>query len=83
MEELARLNADRGELQRAIELYQSLLAQDQYYEVAHREIMRCYYRQGDRAAAIRQYQTCARILREEMSVYPMPETEQLYQQITN
>jgi LuxR family maltose regulon positive regulatory protein len=58
-------------------------AQDQYYEVAHREIMRCYYRQGDRAAAIRQYQTCARILREEMGVNPMPETEQLYQQITN
>jgi LuxR family maltose regulon positive regulatory protein len=83
MEELARLNANRGELQRAIELYQSLLAQDQYYEVAHREIMRCYYRQGDRAAAIRQYQTCARILREEMGVNPMPETEQLYQQITN
>ena len=82
MEELARLNADRGELQRAIELYQSLLTQDQYYEVAHRELMRCYYRQGDRASAIRQYQTCARILREEMGVNPMPETEQLHLQIT-
>jgi len=82
LEELARLKADQGELQRAIELYQSLLAQDQYYEVAHRELMRCYYRLGDRASAIRQYQTCARILREEMGLSPMPETEKLHQLIT-
>jgi LuxR family maltose regulon positive regulatory protein len=82
LEELAKLKADQGELQRAVELYQSLLAQDQYYEVAHRELMRCYYRQGDRASAIRQYQACARILREEMGLSPMPETEKLYQLIT-
>ncbi len=82
LEELARLNAERGELQRAIEQYQSLLAQDQYYEAAHREIMRCYYRLGDRASAIRQYQTCARILREEMGLVPMPETEKLHLLIT-
>jgi len=82
LEELARLKADQGELQRAIELYQSLLAQDQYYEAAHRELMRCYYRLGDRASAIRQYQTCARILREEMGLNPMPETEKLHQLVT-
>ncbi len=82
LEELARLYAGRGELQRAIELYQSLLTQDQYYEVAHRELMRCYYRLGDRASAIRQYQICAKILREEMGLNPMPETEKLHLLIT-
>jgi two-component SAPR family response regulator/Tfp pilus assembly protein PilF len=82
LEELARLYAERGELQRAIELYQSLLTQDQYHEVAHRELMRCYYRLGDRASAIRQYQICARILREEMGLNPMPETEKLHLLIT-
>jgi hypothetical protein len=49
----------------------------------HRELMRCYYRQNDRAAAIRQYRTCVRILRDELGIGPMPETENLYQQIIN
>jgi two-component SAPR family response regulator/Flp pilus assembly protein TadD len=81
LETLAGLYTDRGETQRAIELYQNVLAQDQYRETAHRELMRCYYRLGDRAAAIRQYQTCAMILRKELGVSPMPETEELHLQI--
>jgi two-component SAPR family response regulator len=82
LEALAGLYADRGEVQRAIELYQNILAQDQYQETAHRELMRCYYRLGDRAAAIRQYQACAMILRKDLGVNPMPETEELHLQIT-
>jgi ATP/maltotriose-dependent transcriptional regulator MalT/two-component SAPR family response regulator len=81
MEALAGLYADRGELPRAIELYQYMLSQDQYQELAHRELMRCYYRQNDRAAAIRQYQICVRILRDELGIDPMAETESLYLQI--
>lgn len=81
LERLARLHIDRRDLQRAIDLYQRLLAQDPYREVIHRELMRCYYRQGDRASAIRQYQTCARLLREELGLSPSPETEALYLQI--
>jgi ATP/maltotriose-dependent transcriptional regulator MalT/DNA-binding SARP family transcriptional activator len=81
VETLAGLHADRRELQRAIELYQHLLAQDSYREVAHRELMRCYYRLGDRAAAIKQYQICVEILREDLGLDPAEETEALYLQI--
>jgi DNA-binding SARP family transcriptional activator len=45
--------------------------------------MRCYYQLGDRAAAIRQYQTCIKTLRQELGLAPMPETEKLYLQITD
>jgi DNA-binding SARP family transcriptional activator len=65
-----------------MESYQTILAQNPYQEVAHRGLMRCYYRLGDRSAAIRQYQVCAKTLREELGVSPMSETEELYRQIT-
>ena len=81
LETLAGLYAERGELQRASELYQIILAHDEYQEAAHRGLMRCYYRLGDRAAAMRQYQICVKTLREELGVTPMSETEQLYLQI--
>jgi LuxR family maltose regulon positive regulatory protein len=81
LEALAGLYADRRKLQRAVELYQRLLAEDPYQEVAHRGLMRCYYRLGDRAAAVRQYQICAELLREELGLSPTPETEALYLQI--
>lgn len=81
VEMLAELYVERREMQRAIELYQHLLAKDSYREVAHRELMRCYYRLGDRAAAIRQYQTCVEILREDLGLDPAEETEALYLQI--
>ena len=81
LETLAGLCAERGELQRAAELYQAILAQDEYREAAYRGLMYCCYRQGDRAAAMRQYRICAKTLREELGVNPMPETEKLYLQI--
>jgi LuxR family transcriptional regulator, maltose regulon positive regulatory protein len=83
LETLADLCAERGELQRATDLYQSILSQDSYREAAHRGLMRCYYQLGDRAAAIRQYQICIKTLRQELGLAPMPETEKLYLQITD
>ncbi len=81
LERLARLYTEQWDLQRAVDLYQRLLAQDPYREAAHQGLMRCYYRQGDRAAAIRQYQTCVHTLREDLGLSPSPETEALYLQI--
>ncbi len=80
-EALAALYAGQGDLQRAIEEYQHLVAQDPYREAAHRELMRCHYRQGDRISAVRQYQTFVEILREDLGLSPAPETEALYLQI--
>jgi DNA-binding SARP family transcriptional activator len=58
-----------------------LLAADPCREDAHRIIMRCYVRQGQRAQALQQYRVCAAILRSEFSVAPEPATEALYQKI--
>jgi DNA-binding SARP family transcriptional activator len=81
LETLARLHAGQGRLNRAIKEYQQLINQDPYREPAHRELMRCYYRLGDRATAVRQYQSCAQVLREDLGLSPSPETEALYLQI--
>jgi ATP/maltotriose-dependent transcriptional regulator MalT/DNA-binding SARP family transcriptional activator len=81
LEALAGLYAGRRNLQRAIEVYRHLLVEDSYQEVAHRELMRCLYRQGDRPAAIRQYQVCVEVLREELGLSPSDETEELYRKI--
>jgi two-component SAPR family response regulator len=81
LESVAALRARQGYFQRAVEGYQKLVVEDPYREPAHRELMRCFYRLGDRAAAIRQYQTCVEILREDLGLSPEPDTEALYLQI--
>jgi DNA-binding SARP family transcriptional activator len=55
-----------------------LLANDPYREDAHRLVMRCFVRRGERSQALRQYQLCADILRQEFDAIPEPETTQLY-----
>jgi LuxR family maltose regulon positive regulatory protein len=81
LDSLARLYINWGQLSKAIELYQRLLIQDPYQETAHRELMRCFQRQGNRAAAVQQYQDCVEILQDELGLHPMPETENLYLRI--
>jgi two-component SAPR family response regulator len=81
LESLARLCANQGKLQGAIEVNEQLVTLDPYREPAHRELMRCHFRLGDRVAAIRQYQTCAQILREDLGLSPTAKTEELYLQI--
>ncbi len=81
LEELADLHADQGDLRQAVALYQRLLAEAPYQESAHRGLMACYSRLGDRAGAIRQYHRCVELLREELGLSPMSETEELYLKI--
>src|SRR5262245_9567836 len=70
-----------GDNERAIQSALRLLALDPLQEAAHRALMRLYVREGRRAAALRQYQTCVGILQKELGAEPEPETQQLYQQI--
>jgi DNA-binding SARP family transcriptional activator len=60
---------------------QRLLVSDPCREDAHRLIMRCYVRQGQRAQALHQYRVCENILRAEFDAPPEPATTDLYQQI--
>ena len=58
-----------------------LLDVDPCREDAHRLIMRCYVRRGERAAALRHYEICASILRAELAAEPEPDTILLLSQI--
>lgn len=58
-----------------------LLDADPCREDAHRLVMRCYVRLGERAQALRQYQLCRAILRTEFEALPEPATTVLFDQV--
>ena len=58
-----------------------ILDLDPLREEIHREMMRLYYRNGQRALALRQYDNCSNILEKELGVPPMEETQLLRVQI--
>jgi DNA-binding SARP family transcriptional activator len=60
-----------------------LLARDPYREDAHRLVMRCNIRQGERSAALHQYQLCVDLLRTEFDAAPETATTVLFEQIRN
>ncbi len=81
LERLARELSNQGEYQPAIAYARRWLALDPLHEPAHRCLMGLYAQSDQRAAALRQYQECERILREELGVPPDEETARLYQAI--
>ena len=81
LEKLVRGHRDAGELEAAIEFNRRWLSLDPLQEAAHRSLMRLLTRSGQRNAALAQYDTCRRILVDELGVEPTAETETLYQQI--
>ncbi len=54
---------------------------DPWREEAHRQMMRVLALDGQRSAAIVQYETCRQVLAEELDVEPSAETRELYDQI--
>jgi TolB-like protein/DNA-binding SARP family transcriptional activator/Tfp pilus assembly protein PilF len=60
---------------------QRLLKLESANEMAHRALMRLYADQGQREAALRQYQECRATLKRELNAEPGPETEQLYRSL--
>jgi predicted ATPase/DNA-binding SARP family transcriptional activator len=68
----------RGEFEAAIACARRQLALDSLHEPAHRQLMALYATAGQRAAALRQYDECARILEAELGAQPDDETKQLY-----
>lgn len=76
LEKLVTARADA-----ALEYARRWLALDPLHEPAHRALMQLYAEAGQHAAALHQYQTCERILREELGVAPLPETVALFQSL--
>jgi DNA-binding SARP family transcriptional activator len=74
---LAKQVERRGELARACEVAHRQVELEPWLEEAHRELMRLLALSGQRSAALAQYETCRRILMEELRIEPAEETTSL------
>jgi DNA-binding SARP family transcriptional activator len=79
---LVGLLAERGEYARAITQARRWLGVDPLHEPAHRELIRLFALNGDRAAALAQYRECVRTLSQELGVAPVEETAALFEQVS-
>lgn len=64
---------DHGQLSAAIDLGLRAVALEPLRESAHRLVIRAHLQEGNRAEAVRQYEACARLLRDELGVEPSPQ----------
>ena len=81
LQRLATWYGGLGEYESAIPYARRWLSLDSLHEPAQRELMALYARSGQRAAALRQYGECERVLQEELGIPPSPGTTALYAQI--
>ncbi len=71
----------RGDLARARELARRQVELEPWREEAHRQLMRLLALDGQRSAALAQYEACRRTLAQELGVEPMAETTALLEAI--
>jgi predicted ATPase/DNA-binding SARP family transcriptional activator/NTP pyrophosphatase (non-canonical NTP hydrolase) len=71
----------QGDMERVMAHAQRWVGLDPLEEGAHRALMRLYARSGRQSAALRQYDACQQVLREELGVSPSAETRDLYEAI--
>jgi DNA-binding SARP family transcriptional activator len=67
-----------GAFDKSVACAQRMLQHDPLRENVHRELIQVYLAMGERAQALRQYAQCREILRTELDVEPMAETQALY-----
>ena len=71
----------RGDTTLAVATARSALDVAPFRESAHRRLMRAHAAAGDRAEALRVYEECRTLLRDELGVNPSEETQALYAQL--
>jgi predicted ATPase/DNA-binding SARP family transcriptional activator len=81
LSELVAYQVERMEYQQGLENASRLLELDPLMEAAHRQMMLLLAGVGQRSAALAQYETCRRLLHDELGVDPEQETRELYEQI--
>lgn len=81
LHQLAAAYTAQGEYTAGINVVCRLLALEPWQEEAHRQLMTLLARSGQQAAALAQFETCRRILANELGVEPLPETQALYQRL--
>jgi DNA-binding SARP family transcriptional activator len=78
---LAQAYRENGDLANALTAAWHLVDLEPWSEESHRELMLLLGLSGRRAAALSQYETCRRVLAEELNVEPSMETTRIYEQI--
>ena len=81
LQQVIRWHIDHGEYERGIVHARRWLALDPLHEPAHCQLMQLYAWAGQQSAALRQYQECVRVLKEELDAPPDEATTQLYEAI--
>ncbi len=81
LQRLTALQDEAGEHEAAIKSARRLAALDPLSELGQRALIRAYARAGRRPEALRQYRTCADILKRELGVAPDAETQALANEI--
>lgn len=76
---LGELYLEQGDAQSALTCAQQLLQEDPCFEEAHRLAMQAYAAMGNRAAVVRQYDYCRRVLSEELNTAPSLQTQSLFE----
>jgi DNA-binding SARP family transcriptional activator len=71
----------RGQYDEGIGHAQAILERSALREDVHRDLMRLYLLQGQRAQAMRQYERCRELLRRELAIQPVRETLELGREI--
>jgi LuxR family transcriptional regulator, maltose regulon positive regulatory protein len=78
---LGTLLLDRGAASEAIGMAWRVLEYDRAQEEAYRLLMRAHLQLGERSTALRLYNRCVVMLRDELAVEPLVETTALYEEI--
>jgi predicted ATPase/DNA-binding SARP family transcriptional activator len=79
--DLGQLLFARGDYASAAEAYRRAIEKDEVLEVAHRELMRCYARLGERGQALRHYQILRQMIQDELGSPPATESMALYERL--
>ncbi|NJL73603.1 MAG: hypothetical protein HC888_19830 [Candidatus Competibacteraceae bacterium] len=81
LERVVEIDAAEGNLAPALKAARRWLALDTLNESAHRALMLLLARDGKQSAALRQYESCERLLRDELGQEPDEETADLAERI--
>ena len=78
---LAAAAQKNEEWSHSLDLAQRILHEDSFREDVHCMIMRAYAALGNRVAVKEQYETLRRLLRQELDVEPVAETQKIYREL--
>jgi serine/threonine protein kinase len=81
LKRLSELAEERSDLTTAIAWSEKLVARDPLSEVNYQTLIRLHDANRDRAAALRAYHQCMRVLRRELGVEPGPATVALFERV--